>query len=367
MTTANSGLVLSGDHEDLRRSLRSFLQTASSEAAVRRVMETDEGVDPAVWSRLAEQLGVTALLVPEEHDGAGFGFVEVGVALEEAGRALLVAPLLSTLLGTAAIVKSGDAAAQARWLPGIAAGELTATVALPPVGLGPVDGVTVTADGELSGEVPYVLDGHTADVLVVPAQGPDGLGLYLVEGTAVGLQRTALQTVDLTRRLATVAFDGTPATRLAGDGAALLQHVRHAAAILLAAEQVGAAERVLEITVDYAKTRNQFGRAIGSFQAVKHRCADMLVDVESARSALYSALWCLATDSPELPLAAATAKAFCSDAFLATSAESIQVHGGIGFTWEHPVHLYFKRAKASQILFGDPAHHRTELAGHLGY
>jgi alkylation response protein AidB-like acyl-CoA dehydrogenase len=365
MTTATSGLVLSADHEDLRRSLRSFLATASSEAEVRRVMETPEGVDPALWSRLAEQLGVQALLIPEEHDGAGFGFVEVGVAQEEAGRALLVAPLLSTLLGTAALVKSGDAAAAAQWLPRIAAGEATATVALPPVGI-PAEPVTAAADGALSGTVSYVLDGHSADVLVVPAQGPEGLALYVVDGKATGVTRTPLSTVDLTRRLATVTFAQAPAARLAGDGAALVAHVRHAAAVLLAAEQVGAAQRVLEITTDYAKTRTQFGRAIGSFQAVKHRLADVLVDVESGRSAVYRALWCLANDDPALAVEAATVKAFCSDAFLHASAEGIQLHGGIGFTWEHPVHLYFKRAKASQVLFGDPAHHRAELAGLLG-
>jgi alkylation response protein AidB-like acyl-CoA dehydrogenase len=366
MATGTDGLVLSVDHEDLRRSVRSFLQTASSEEAVRRVMDTEAGVDPAVWDRLAGQLGVLAMVVPEEYGGAGFGFVEAGVVFEEAGRALLVAPLLSTTLAAAALVKSSDPEAKTTWLPGIAAGEVTATVALPPVGLGALSAVSATAAGRLNGSVSFVLDGHTADLIIVPADTAAGTALYLVEGSAAGLARRALSTVDLTRRLATITMDNVAATRLQGSGTALLAHVRHVAAVLLAAEQVGAAERVLEITVEYAKTRNQFGRAIGSFQAVKHRCADILVDVESARSALYRALWCLAHDDPALPIEAATVKAFCSDAFLNAAADSIQLHGGIGFTWEHPAHLYFKRAKASQLLFGDPAHHRAELATLLG-
>jgi alkylation response protein AidB-like acyl-CoA dehydrogenase len=349
-----SALVLTSEHEDLRKSLRAFLGSASSEQAVRTAMETAEGVDPAVWKRLAEQLGVLSLLVPEEHDGSGFGFLEVGVAMEEAGRALLVAPLLSTVLATAALVRSGDLEAQKAWLPGIAAGTVRATVAVPPVASDPG---ALTASGDaLTGTARWVLDGHTADLLVVPADG----GLWLVEGAARGLTREALSTVDLTRRLATVTLDRTPATRLAGED--VLAHVADVACVLMALESVGAAERILEITVDYAKTRNQFGRAIGSFQAIKHRCADMLVEVESARSVALHALGVLADGGDDLPVAAASAKAYCSDAFLAVAGDAIQVHGGIGFTWEHPAHLYFKRAKASQVLFGDPTHHRQRLA-----
>jgi alkylation response protein AidB-like acyl-CoA dehydrogenase len=366
MTTATNSLAFTSEHEDLRRSLRSFLQQASSEAEVRRVMETEDGLDLATWRRLTEEFGVAALLVPEEHGGAGYGFVELGVVLEEAGRALLVAPLLSTVLATAVLLHSDDADAQQRWLPAIAAGQARGTVAVPPVGTEPQEGVRATADGRLSGQLTFVLDGHTADLLVVPALTPDGLGLFLAEAGAGGLTSTPVQTVDLTRRLARVELTDVAGHRLGGDGAALLQHVRDVAAVALAVEQVGAAQRVLEVTVDYVKVRNQFGRPIGSFQAVKHRCADMLVDVESARSAAYHALQCLAVGSPELPVAAAIAKAFCSDAFLSCAGESIQLHGGIGFTWEHSAHLYFKRAKASQLLFGDPSHHRQRLAGILG-
>ena len=356
MATATSTLVLTPEHEDMRKGLRAFLQTASSEATVRRLMETDEGFDSAAWQRLTHEFAVTGLLIPERHGGAGYGFVELGVVMEEAGRALLVAPLLSTALATAALLASGDAEAQGRWLPRLASGEVRATVALPPVGI-TATGLVATG-GTLSGSVSFVLDGHTADLLVVVA----GEQLHLVEATAPGLTRTVLQTVDQTRKLARLDLDGVIAAPLAGS----VDHLRDVAAVLLALEQVGAAQRVLETTVEYVKTRNQFGRAIGSFQAVKHRCADLLVEVESARSAAYAALAALASGSDELPVLAAVAKAFCSDAFLLCAGDSIQLHGGIGFTWEHSAHLYFKRAKASQLLFGDPAHHRHKLAGHLG-
>jgi alkylation response protein AidB-like acyl-CoA dehydrogenase len=356
MATATGVLRMTAEHEDLRRGLRAFLQTASSEAQVRRLMETDDGFDADAWRRLTQEFGLTALLVPEELGGAGYGWVEMGVALEESGRALLTAPLLSTTLATAALLAGDDADARKRWLPGIAAGEVRGAVGLPPVGT-PATALAVDG-GRLTGTVSFVIDGHTADVLVLAA----GTGLYVVDGTASGLTRTLLQTVDLTRKLARLDLDSVEATPLGGSLAAL----RDVAAVCLALEQVGGAQQVLETTVGYAQTRNQFGRPIGSFQAVKHRCADMLVEVESARSAAYAALDALAVGSDELPVLAAMAKAFCSDAFVTCAGESIQLHGGIGFTWEHSAHLYFKRAKAAQLLFGDPAHHRSKLAAHLG-
>jgi alkylation response protein AidB-like acyl-CoA dehydrogenase len=320
-------------------------------------MDSESGFDTGTWRRLTQEFALTGLLVPEELGGTGYGWVEMGVALEEAGRSLLVAPLLSTTLATAALLASGDIDAQKHWLPGIAAGDVRGAVALPAVGMPSPD--VAAEDGRLTGSVSFVVDGHTADVVVVVAAGG---GLYLVEGTAAGLTRTLLQTVDQTRKLARLDLEEVTATPLAGS----VDRLRDVTAICLALEQVGAAQKVLETTVDYVKTRNQFGRPIGSFQAVKHRCADMLVDVESARSAAYGALASLAADDDQLPVLAAIAKAFCSDALLACAGESIQLHGGIGFTWEHSAHLYFKRAKASQLLFGDPAHHRNKLAGHLG-
>ena len=356
MARATGVLRMTAEHEDLRRSLRAFLQNASSEAEVRRLMETGDGFDAGTWRRLTQEFALTALLVPEELGGAGYGWVEMGVALEEAGRALLTAPLLSTTLATAALLAGTDAELQKRWLPGIAAGDVRGAVALPSVG---TSARAVTVEGDrLSGTVSFVIDGHTADVLVVAA----GRDLYVLDGTARGLTRTLLQTVDLTRKLARVDLDAVEATPLGGSVDAL----RDVAAVCLALEQVGGAQQVLETTVAYAQTRNQFGRPIGSFQAVKHRCADMLVDVESARSAAYGALEALAVGSEELPVLASIAKAFCSDAFLSCAGESIQLHGGIGFTWEHPAHRYVRRARSTEVLFGTAQDDAVRLAMALG-
>jgi alkylation response protein AidB-like acyl-CoA dehydrogenase len=349
--------VFTADHEDLRRGLRAFLQTASSEQVVRQLMETEDGFDAETWRRLTQEFAVTALLVPEDLGGAGYGFAEMGVVVEEAGRALLVAPLLSTVLATYVLLGPVDDAVRKRWLPELAAGSTRGTVALAPVGTA---ATSVSVDGgRLTGSVSYVLDGATADVIIVATED----GLHLVEAGTQGLTRTPLQTADLTRKLARLDLDDVAATPLPG---VTEQDVRDVAAVLLALEQVGAAQQVLETTVASVKTRNQFGRAIGSFQAVKHRCADMLVEVESARSAAYAALGALVTGDPGLPVLASVAKAFCSDALVLCAGESIQLHGGIGFTWEHPAHLYFKRAKASQLLLGDPGHHRARLAELLG-
>jgi alkylation response protein AidB-like acyl-CoA dehydrogenase len=228
-----------------------------------------------------------------------------------------------------------------------------------------------TADGEgwtLSGTKMFVLDGHTADVILVAARSADDVSLFVVDGDADGLTRTPLATMDQTRKQARLEFDGTPA-RLAGaegDGWRALERVLDLAAVALAAEQVGGAQRVLDMAVEYAKERVQFGRPIGSFQAIKHKCADMLLEVESAKSAAYYAAWCAAELNDELPAMASMAKAYCSEAYFHCAAENIQIHGGIGFTWEHPAHLYFKRAKSSELLFGDPTYHRELLAQRIG-
>ena len=235
------------------------------------------------------------------------------------------------------------------------------------------DAVEVAATGSgddwtLTGTKSYVLDGATADLLLVTARTPAGISLFAVSADATGLTRTSLGTLDLTRKQARVEFAGTPARLVGTDGqaAALLTAVLDVAAIGLAAEQVGGAARVLEMSVEYAKIRVQFGRPIGSFQAIKHKCADMLLEVESAKSAAYYGLWAVATDSDEVPMVASLAKAYCSDAYMHCTSENIQIHGGIGFTWEHPAHLYFKRAKTDQLLFGDPTYHREQLAQRVG-
>ena len=367
--------AFSEEQLELGRLVGRFLRERSPEAEVRRLMETDEGYDPDVWRQMAEQLGLQGLAIPEEHGGGGFGFLELTVVLEQMGRALLCAPYFATVvLAAQTLLHSGDDAAQKELLPRIAAGDLVATLALTePDGRWRPDAVQARATpaGDtwtIEGTKAYVLDGHVADLLLVAARTDAGLSLFAVDASAPGLQRTLLTTMDQTRKLARVELAGTPGRLLGTDGAAgdVLDRVLDLAAVALAAEQVGGAQRCLEMSVAYAKERIQFGRPIGSFQAVKHKCADMLIAVESAKSAAYYAGWCAAELDDDLPVAAAMAKAFCSEAFTTTAAETIQVHGGIGFTWEHPAHLWFKRAKSSELLFGDPAQHRELLAQRLG-
>jgi alkylation response protein AidB-like acyl-CoA dehydrogenase len=362
------------EQEQLRQFVRSFLDDKSSEAAVREQMETDQGYDPAVWSLMAEQLGLQSLIIPEAHGGQGYSFLELGIVLEEMGRRLLCAPFFSGVLATVALIQSGDESAQAKLLPGIAAGQTIATLAFTePEGRWDEAGITMeatAADGAhtLSGTKSFVIDGHTADLLVVAARTGAGVGLFAVDGDAAGLSREALATMDQTRKQAKVTFDNTPATLIGTDGAGweTMTTVLDLAAVALAAEQVGGAQFVLDMAVQYAKDRVQFGRPIGSFQAIKHKCADMLLQVESAKSAAYYAMYCAAEMNDELPTVASLAKSYCSEAYFQAAAENIQIHGGIGFTWEHPAHLYFKRAKSSELLFGDPAYHRELLAQRIG-
>jgi alkylation response protein AidB-like acyl-CoA dehydrogenase len=362
------------EQEQLRQFVRSFLQDKSPESAVREQMETERGFDAAVWKQMADQLGLQSLIVPEEYGGQGFSFVELGVVLEEMGRALLCAPYFSGVLATTALIHAGDDAAKKAHLPGIASGETIATLAFTEEsGKWDEAGITMEAtssgDGHtLSGTKSFVIDGHTADLILVAARSGAGVSLFAVEGTASGLTREALTTMDQTRKQAKLTFDGTPATLVGteGEGWNTLSRVLDLAAVALAAEQVGGAQYVLEMAVQYAKDRVQFGRPIGSFQAIKHKCADMLLEVESAKSAAYYGLWCAAELNDELPSVASLAKAYCSEAYFHAAAENIQIHGGIGFTWEHPAHLYFKRAKSSELLFGDPAYHRELLAQRIG-
>ena len=363
------------EQEELRSTIRSFLEAKSPESAVREQMETEAGYDSAVWSQMAEQMGLQGLHIPEEYGGSGFGYVELGIVLEEMGRALLCAPFFSSVvLAANTLIHSGDDAAKTAHLPGIASGETIATLAFTePSGKWDEAGITMeaTASGDgytLSGTKSFVLDGHTANLIIVAARTAGGVSLFTVAGDAAGLTKTPLSTMDQTRKQAKLEFDNTPATLLGaeGQGWSVLQTVLDLAAVGLAAEQVGGAQFVLEMAVQYAKDRVQFGRPIGSFQAIKHKCADMLLEVESAKSAAYYGLWCAAEMNDELPSVASLAKAYCSEAYFHATAENIQIHGGIGFTWEHPAHLYFKRAKSSELLFGDPTYHRELLAQRIG-
>jgi alkylation response protein AidB-like acyl-CoA dehydrogenase len=368
-------LTFSEEQEELRASVRRFLADKAPSEAVRRWMESDDGHDPAVWRQMAGQLGLQGIAVPEEHGGAGYGPVELGIVLEEMGRSLLPAPFFATVaLAGQALTASGDVEAQARWLPGIADGSLTATVALSEErGGASLDAVTTRAglDGgtwRLTGTKMFVVDGDSADLLLVVARADEGLGLFAVEGTAEGLTRTRLDALDLTRRLGRVELDGVRATRVGPDGDArdYLQRVLDLAVVALAHEPVGGASACLDTAVEYAKIRVQFNRPIGSFQAIKHKCADLLLEVEAARSAAYSGAWSAAEDPAELPVSAALAGSYCAEACTHAAKENIQIHGGIGFTWEHDAHLYLKRAKSSELLFGAPGQHRARLADLVG-
>ncbi|RSM49107.1 acyl-CoA dehydrogenase [Amycolatopsis balhimycina DSM 5908] len=330
----------------LRDAVRALLTRRSGPEAVRAAMDSPLGYDDKLWSTLCEQIGVAALAIPDHYGGAGAGLAEVCVVLAELGRTLTPAPMLgSAVLCGEALLRTGNDEACERLLPGIAAGTTLAALAW-----SDVDGqVSLTASAAgLDGCAHYVLDGDIADVLLAVARTPDGTGLY--EVPVEGLRRERVTSLDPTRRLAVVDFASTPARRLdLGGFTEQLRQLRATAVIAVAAEQVGAAARALELTVEYTKQRRQFGRPIGSFQALKHRMADVHVHVEAARSALYAAL---VDGDPE---AVSAAKVVCGEAFAHTVAEMIQLHGGIAITWEHDAHLYFKRAHGTALLFPDPA------------
>ena len=350
-----------------------FVRDRSPLDEVRRVSGTQTGYDPGMWADLGGQLGLTGLLVPARYGGAGCGLPEAGVVLQELGRGLASIPYLSSaVLAVTALLASGDGAAQADLLPGLATGELIGAVAVSGPG-GRADGTPeslgVTASHSpggtaLDGEACYVVDGHVAGVLLVAARDAAGPGLYRVAADAPGLSRTVMPVLDATRKLTRLGFSGVPAHPLgpAGSGTAALARVLDTAVVALAAEAVGGAEQALDLAVSHARQRVQFGRPIGSFQAVKHKCADMLVALEGARVALDGAL--LATADPGV--AALVAGLQCSAAYTHITAEAIQVLGGIGFTWEHPAHLYFRRAASSAVLFGTESAHRAALADRLG-
>jgi alkylation response protein AidB-like acyl-CoA dehydrogenase len=369
---------------ELRRHARSFLADHCTSENIRQVMQSREGYDLEVWHRITGELGWQAILVPESHGGIGLGYVDLVALLEETGAALLCSPLFSTVaLGVNALIVAASEEQKAIYLPRIAGGELTATLAYTEAN-GRWDARAIEcvarrdgAEFVLNGAKTFVPDGYTAGLLVVAArlpgtQGEEGICLFIVPSESTGLARTPLPTMDQTRKQAEVRFENVrvPATALMGEeGAAwpALSKMLDLAAIALAAEQVGGAQRCLDMSVTYAKERTQFGRPIGSFQAIKHKCADMLVLVETARSAVYYAAWAASQNDPELPALASLAKAYCSDAYFRCAAEAIQIHGGVGFTWEYDLHLYFKRAKSTETFLGDPPYHRELVAKRLGW
>jgi alkylation response protein AidB-like acyl-CoA dehydrogenase len=367
------------EQELLRSTARKFLENECPSEFVRTRMAEPEGITAEFWGKVAEQ-GWLGLVFPEEYGGSGLGFVDLAVLMEEMGRAVMPGPFVSTvLLGGLAIHAAGSPAQRKEWLPRIAAGQAKSTLAwTEPSGRWDAAGITTQARAEggswvISGTKLFVPDAHLADVMVVVARTAagvnpeDGVGLFLVGKGAPGLEVKLLPTMDQTRKLCEVTFNDV---RVAADGVlgsasggwSTLARVIERATVALCAEMCGGAQRVLDMTVDYAKIRVAFGRPIGSYQGVKHRAADMLVDVENAKSLTYFAAWAVDENAPEAALAASMAKAYCSDAFRRVSAGGIQLHGGIGFTWEHDLHLYFKRAKSSEFTFGDATYHRERVA-----
>ncbi len=362
------------EQEELRSSAARLLEDKSSSDQVRELMETDGGFDEGTWKQIAD-LGWCGMAIPEDVGGIGFGTMELVVLLEEMGKRLFCAPFLSSVvLAANAILEAGTGEQKAEHLPGVADGTTRATLAFVEAsGRWDADGIALeaTRDGDawsLTGQKWYVLDATTATLLVVAARTPGGISLFTVDPDAGGVQRRKLTTLDMTRKQGVVTFDGTPARLLGeeGSGGPALATTLDRAAALLAAEMVGGAQACLDDATDYAKERYQFGRPIGSFQAIKHKLADMMIEVENARSAAYYAGWAAAEDPEELPIAASMAKAYCSDAFFHAAGDSIQIHGGIGFTWEHDAHLYFRRAKSSEIYLGDAAYHQALVADRLG-
>ncbi len=363
------------DQDDLRGLVRDFLTSQSPESEVRRLMETAEGFDRGVWRQLGEELDIVGLAIPEQYGGSGQGFAAVGVVLEEAGSALLCAPYFSSVvLAAGALAACDDDEAKQDYLPRLATGELRGTLAVAEDnGRADLAGVELGArqvDGRwiLEGHKSYVIDGATAQLVLVAGRTEAGVSLFAVEPGASGFAAQSLSTLDMTRKQARLRFDSVPARLVGSDGGAgpVLSRVLDLAALGLAAEQAGGAARTLDMAVNHAKVRFQYGRAIGSFQAIKHKCADMLLEVECARSAAYQGLWTVDDDWAGVELAASIAKSRCSDAFTRCAYENIQIHGGTGFTWEHPAHLYLRRAKSTQLLFGDPAYHRERVATLVG-
>ncbi len=370
---------LNDDQETLQRYAREFLEKECAPIFVRSQMDGDTAHDASFYKKMAD-LGWMAIAIPEAYGGQGMSYVDLGVLIEEMGRAVVPGPFFSSVaLAAPVILEAGSEAQCKELLPGIASGDRIATVAFTESS-GRVDAngiqLAVTRDGDnyvLSGTKAFVPDAHVADTIVVAARttsGDDpaqGVTLFVVDAGAAGVSIKQHKTMDTTRRWCEVSLDGVKvgpeAVMGEVDGAwAPLERGLQKTTAMLCAECVGGAQKVLDMSVEYAKVRMQFGRPIGSFQAVKHKCADMLVDVEMGRSAMYYAAWAASSGDAELPLAASVGKAYCGSAFTRVSAIGIQVHGGIGFTWEHDMHLYFKRAKSNELFLGDSAYHRELVA-----
>lgn len=368
-------VVFSSEQDQLRDNVRRFLSQHMTPADVRRIMNQADGLDRVLWNRMATELGLHGLAVPEEYGGAGFGMLEQLIVFEELGRAVACTPFLGSVgLCANVLLASGDVSAMESMLPGIVDGSVIGALAVTEDdgGWNPQDGkLRAARHGDvhlLNGHKSFVLDGAAADLFLVSARTDAGLSLYAVRADAAGLALLNLNTLDLTRKQVRIEFTDAPAQLIGEDGAAspVLERTLDLALVMISAELLGVAQACLDTTVEYASQRSQFGRRIGSFQAVKHRLADMLVAVESARVAVYHAGQAAACSSAEMPAAAAMAKAVASQAANFCSTQAIQLHGGIGFTWEHDAHLRYRRAQSMALFFGNPAQQHGRLATLLG-
>jgi alkylation response protein AidB-like acyl-CoA dehydrogenase len=368
----------SAEQRQLRESVRRFLADRAPLPRVRELMEAADTTDVDVWRQAGRQLSLQGIAIPEGYGGAGFSFAEQAIVLTELGGALYSGPYLaSAVLAATALLAGEDEDARRELLPGIASGETIATLAfteddgswdLSSIRMAAAKNGSKGPGWRLDGHKSFVLDGHGAGLILTVAAADIGLSLFAVDGAAAGLSRRVLPTLDQTRRLARLEFSDVPARLIGSPGTAqgVLDRTLDVAAIALAAEQLGGAQRALDMAVEYAKIRHQFGRPIGSFQAIKHRCADLLLEVESLRSAVSYAAAAVAAGSTEVPVLASLLKAYASEVYFHVAAENIQIHGGIGFTWEHDAHLYLKRAKASELFLGDGSYHRERLAARIG-
>lgn len=361
--------LLDEDQQSYQRSLRKFFDTQWTDDRLRAAMEGPSDGEREIWRRLAAELGVAGLNIPEQHGGSGAAPAEALLVSEEMGRALYGGPYLSTVvLAANAIMLSGDADAAADLLPGIASGETTVALGLIESGRDrdrtPVPEATSGDDGwTLTGTARRVIDGATADRLVVEATTTAGTSLFLIDGEQ-GVERVALETLDPNRRMAALVLDGASASLIGRDGGAadIANGLAPIVSLALAAEAVGGSARCVHDTVEYAKVRHQFGRPIGSFQAVKHRCSEMQVRLEGARAGLRHAGHVLVDGSEDIVLLASVLKVFATRSYFQTAADMVQLHGGIGFTWEHSAHLHFKRAKSLELLGGSHAEHKAAIA-----